>query len=126
MGESGLRYGEFLLKKKSFQLTPEDKVMYKECEKAMKDAKEYVRKLQIISINNKEKEETPEEPENVLEKYNSNQKLGLCEALLLVGDWENAKNLINRLPDHYALSFQPIALALCKLLHYIIEPVYRE
>ncbi|XP_063912799.1 THO complex subunit 2 isoform X3 [Zophobas morio] len=107
-------------------LTPEDKVMYKECEKAMKDAKEYVRKLQIISINNKEKEETPEEPENVLEKYNSNQKLGLCEALLLVGDWENAKNLINRLPDHYALSFQPIALALCKLLHYIIEPVYRE
>ncbi|XP_063912789.1 THO complex subunit 2 isoform X2 [Zophobas morio] len=107
-------------------LTPEDKVMYKECEKAMKDAKEYVRKLQIISINNKEKEETPEEPENVLEKYNSNQKLGLCEALLLVGDWENAKNLINRLPDHYALSFQPIALALCKLLHYIIEPVYRD
>ncbi|XP_008192636.2 THO complex subunit 2 isoform X2 [Tribolium castaneum] len=107
-------------------LTPEDKIMFKECDKAMKDAKEYVRKLQVISINNKEKEETPEEPENLMEKFNANQKLGLCEALLSVGDWNNAKNLINRLPDHYALSFQPIALALCKLLHYIVEPVYRE
>lgn len=100
--------------------------MFKECDKAMKDAKEYVRKLQIISINNKEKDEVPEEPENLLEKYNNNQKLGLCEALLLVGDWKNAENLIKRLPDQYALSFEPNALALCRLLHYIIEPVYRE
>lgn len=100
--------------------------MFKECDKSMKDAKEYVRKLQVIYTSNKDKEETPEEPENLMEKFNTNQKLGLCEALLSVGDWNNAKKLINRLPDYYAMTFQPIALALCNLLHYIIEPVYRE
>lgn len=100
--------------------------MFKEREKAMRDAKEYVRKLQIISISNKEKEENQEEPENMVEKYNCNQKLGLCEALLSIGDWGNARKLIERLPEHYALCFQPLAAALCKLIHYIIEPVYRE
>lgn len=107
-------------------LTPEDKVMHKECEKAMKDAKEYIRKLQIISISNKDKEDAPEEVENVREKYTSNQKLGLCEALLSVGDWENAQTLMRRLPEHYAVEQQPIALELCKLLHCIVETVYRE
>ncbi|XP_044748967.1 THO complex subunit 2 isoform X1 [Coccinella septempunctata] len=107
-------------------LTPDDKIMQKECEKNMKEAKEYFRKLQVISVNKTDKEETPEEPENPIEKYKWNQKLGLCEALLLIGDWENAKILINHLPEHYAVGFEPIALALCNLLHYVIEPVYRE
>lgn len=100
--------------------------MQKEVEKDMKDAKEYVRKLQIISISNKEKEEIPEEKENPIDKYHSNQKLGLCEALLFVGDWENAISLIKRLPEHYAMEHEPIALALCNLLNYILEPIYRE
>ncbi|KAL3266225.1 hypothetical protein HHI36_010407, partial [Cryptolaemus montrouzieri] len=93
-------------------LTPDDKVMHKECEKNMKDAKEYFRKLQVISVNKTEKEDTPEDPENPTEKYKSNQKLGLCEALLLVGDWNNAKILMNHLPEFYAVGFESIALAL--------------
>lgn len=100
--------------------------MIKDCEKNMKDAREYVRKLQIISINNKEKEETVEENFNFYEKYLGNQKLGLCEALLLVGDWETAQILIKRMPKQYAVGYEPIAMALCSLLHHIIEPVYME
>ncbi|XP_017775974.1 PREDICTED: THO complex subunit 2 isoform X2 [Nicrophorus vespilloides] len=106
--------------------SPDDKVMVKEWDKEMKDAKEYVRKLSIISINNKEKEESPEEKENPMEKYNTNQKLNLCEALLTVGDWETAQLLIGRLPEHYAVNQEPIAKALCNLLHNVIEPVYRS
>ncbi|KAJ8922768.1 hypothetical protein NQ315_007803 [Exocentrus adspersus] len=109
-----------------FWLTPEDKVMQKECEKNLKDAREYLRKLQIVSISNKEKEDTPEEAESVLDKYSGNQKLGLCEALLLIGDWETARVLIKRLPDHYAVGYEPVATAMCDLLHHIIEPVYRD
>lgn len=100
--------------------------MFKDAEKAMRDAKEYVRKLQIISINSKDKEEAPEEPENPTEKYNLNQKFGLCKALLKVGDWSNAKLMFHQFPEHYALDQQPIGKALCDLLHCIIEPVYRE
>lgn len=98
--------------------------MVKDCEKNLKDAREYVRKLQIISINNKEKEEATEETDNFYEKYAGNQKLGLCEALLTVGDWENAEILIKRMPKQYAVGYEPIAIGLCKLLHHIVEPVY--
>lgn len=90
----------------------------------MKDAKEYVRKLQIISINNKEKEDVPDESDVESVEYEGNQKLGLCEALLLIGDMENAQILIKRLPERYAVGYEPIANALCRLLHYIIEPLY--
>lgn len=100
--------------------------MVKEAEKEMKDAKEYVRKLQIISIKEKDKEEVPEEKENVQEKYSANQKFGLCEALLDVADWDNAYLIIRNLPEYVAVDQYPIALALCKLLHAIIEPVYRK
>lgn len=107
-------------------LIPDDKVMQKECEKDLKDAKEYVRKLQIISINQKDKEEPVEEKENKIDKYNANQKLGLCQALVAIGDWENSLALIKRLPEHFAVEQQQIALEICKLLHGVVEPLYRE
>jgi THO complex subunit 2 len=49
-------------------LTPDDKVIHKEWEKDMKEAKEYVRKLNIISTKDKDKEEPIEEKENIQEK----------------------------------------------------------
>lgn len=108
-------------------MVPDDKSMQKDCDKSMKDAREYVRKLQIISINNKEKEDVAtEEIETPSEKYAFNQKLGLCEALLEIGDWENAELLMGQLPEHFAVENRPIALALCRLLHCLVEPVYRE
>lgn len=56
-------------------MTPDDKLVQRDCEKALKDATEYVRKLQIISINNKEKEEENEDQERIEDFYTSNQKL---------------------------------------------------
>jgi THO complex subunit 2 len=50
------------------ELTPDDKIIHKEWEKDMKEAKEYVRKLSIISTKEKDKEEPVEEKENVQEK----------------------------------------------------------
>ncbi|PNF31426.1 hypothetical protein B7P43_G04067, partial [Cryptotermes secundus] len=107
-------------------LTPDDKVIHKEWEKDMKEAKEYVRKLSIISTKDKDKEEPVEEKENVQEKYAANQKFGLCEALLKVGDWNHAKQLTKRLPEHCVLEQPPVARALCQLLHSVMEPVYRK
>jgi THO complex subunit 2 len=51
-------------------LTPDDKVIHKEWEKDMKEAKEYVRKLSIISTKDKDKEEPAEEKEKIQEKVN--------------------------------------------------------
>ncbi|XP_072398608.1 THO complex subunit 2 [Diabrotica undecimpunctata] len=109
-----------------YWLLPEDKTMTIEAEKNLREAKEYVKKLQIISLNNKDKEDTPEEPDTESDSFENNQKLGLCEALLLIGDWETAQILIKRLPDRYAVNYEPIATALCGLVHYIIEPLYSK
>ncbi|XP_047355707.1 THO complex subunit 2 isoform X2 [Vespa velutina] len=105
-------------------LVPDDETIIKEHEQAMKQAKEYVRKLSIIST--KDKEEVPEEKENPQAKYASNQKFGLCEALLEIGAWEVTQALFSRLPEHCFTDQRPIALALCKMIQALIEPVYRK
>ncbi|XP_012259618.2 THO complex subunit 2 [Athalia rosae] len=105
-------------------LVPEDKDIIKDHESAMKQAKEYVKKMSVIST--KDKEDVPEEKEIVQDKYSTNQKFGLCEALLEVGAWEIAQNLFSRLPDHCFTDQRPIALALCRMIQSIIEPAYRK
>ncbi|XP_046666105.1 THO complex subunit 2 isoform X1 [Homalodisca vitripennis] len=108
-------------------LSPDDKVITRDWEKEMKDAKEYVRKLNVVSTKtDKEKEEQPEEKEDDSYKYERNQKFGLCEALLEVGDWHTCQVLSRRLPDFCVMDQPPIALAMCRLLHSLIEPVYRK
>jgi THO complex subunit 2 len=106
-------------------LTPIDEKLYADWQKELDDAKEYVRKLKIISTN---KDKQPEENEKEVEvdKNALNQKFGLCEALLSIGDWCNAEKLIEKMPQDCTTAYEPIARALCELLNVIIEPLYRE
>ncbi|XP_068813871.1 THO complex subunit 2 isoform X6 [Struthio camelus] len=55
-----------------------------------------------------------------------NQKLGLLEALLKIGDWQHAQSIMDQMPPFYATSHKPIAIALCQLVHVTIEPLYRR
>lgn len=106
-------------------LVPDDKSIIKDQEQLMRQAKEYVKKMSIISTKDKE-EERPEEVENIQDKYSSNQKFGLCEALLNIGAWEIVQGLFKRLPDHCLTDQKPIALALCQMIQSVIDPVYRR
>uniref|UniRef100_A0A1B6BZM5 THO complex subunit 2 n=4 Tax=Clastoptera arizonana TaxID=38151 RepID=A0A1B6BZM5_9HEMI len=107
-------------------LSPDDKFIVKDWEKEINDAKEFVRKLNVVSTKEKEKEDQPEEKEEDFEKYERNQKFNLCEALLTIGDWNNALCLCKKLPDHCAMEQPAVAIALCKLIHSLIEPIYRK
>ena len=78
--------------------------------------------MNIISIP---KEDEKLEEMIVEERAPFNQKFGLCEALLSVGAWEQALALLKRHPEFYAASFQPISSAICKLVGYVIDPIYR-
>lgn len=60
------------------------------------------------------------------DKYSNNQKFGLCEALLEAGAWDVALSLFNKFPDYSLTDQKPIALALCTMIHALIEPVYRK
>ncbi|XP_056665928.1 THO complex subunit 2-like isoform X2 [Monodelphis domestica] len=55
-----------------------------------------------------------------------NQKLGLLEALLKIGDWQHAENIMDQMPLFYATTQKAIAFALCQLIHVTIEPIYRR
>ena len=55
-----------------------------------------------------------------------NQKFGLCHTLLLVGAWSQAKETMDKLPKFAAVSEQPVVEAMCKLIHVLIEPIYRQ
>ncbi|XP_048589854.1 THO complex subunit 2 isoform X3 [Nematostella vectensis] len=96
------------------------------------EAKQEAQKMNVtvladVSANNDENKEkdVPKEPEKP-DLPPDNQKFGLCEALLMVGGWSDAKCIMNKLPTHATVAHLPIAHALCKLVHSTIEPLYRS
>lgn len=115
-------------------LSPTDKEMISDWDAELSEAKEFVRKLNVISTKGVDATETTEASglENGINnnnstassverdgKFLSNQKLGLCEALLLVGDWTTAQVLMKKLPDQSVIVHEPIAKALCQLIHQV-------
>ena len=55
-----------------------------------------------------------------------NQKLGLCHACLLQGNWDTASSLISRLPSFLSTVSSSIVEALCMLINHLVEPLYRQ
>lgn len=46
--------------------------------------------------------------------------------MLQIGDWQHAQSIMDQMPPFYATSHKSIAIALCQLLHVMIEPLYRR
>ena len=59
-------------------------------------------------------------------QYKANQKFGLLEAFLSVGAWKEAKVIFDSLPEFYAVSHEPVASALQKLVHITLEPLHQK
>lgn len=106
------------------QLSPSDKSLIADWDSEIDDAKEYVRKLNIISTNKDKEPEVEIEKDDSEEKYVINQKWNLCEALLYVGDWSTAQQLIEKLPKQSVMVKERVAKSLCDLIHRVIEPIY--
>merc|ERR1719347_549001 len=95
----------------------------KMADKEMRDAKDFVRRLNVVSTQGKnEDDENEKEDKN---KHENNQKFGLLEALLKVGAWGHAEKLLCQLPTYYATAQYGISKQLCKLIHIIMDPVYQ-
>ncbi|XP_046643816.1 THO complex subunit 2-like isoform X8 [Daphnia pulicaria] len=102
-------------------LTPKDSEIDESAAKELADAKEYARRMNIIAVP----KEDDKIEELIEERAPYNQKFGLCEALLSVGAWEQASTLLKRHPEFFVTSYRPISSSICKLVDYVIEPVYR-
>lgn len=108
------------------QLSPSDKSLHTDWETELNEAKEYVRKLNVISTNKDREAETEVDDNELEDKYPINQKWNLCEALLTVGDWHSAEQLIDKLPTQSVIVNEPVAKALAKMIGYIIDPIYAQ
>lgn len=108
-------------------LTPIDEKLYSDWQTELNDAQEYVRKLKIISTNKDKQQDEEKEADSVVnhDNHETNQKFGLCEALLKVGNWDDANKLILKLPEKCVTAYEPIAKELCNLISVTIEPIYR-
>ncbi|XP_036736726.2 THO complex subunit 2 isoform X7 [Manis pentadactyla] len=110
-------------------LLPADNCIMDEHKREIVEAKQIVRKLTMVVLSSEkidEREKEKEKEEEKVEKPPDNQKLGLLEALLKIGDWLHAQNIMDQMPSYYAASHKLIALAICKLIHITIEPLYRR
>uniref|UniRef100_T1GUM3 THO complex subunit 2 n=1 Tax=Megaselia scalaris TaxID=36166 RepID=T1GUM3_MEGSC len=118
-----LKYGVINLTDIYVWLSPLDSTITENWHKSIAEANEFVRKMNVILTN---KDSDPVEPEqyNPEEGYMSNQKFGLCEALLKVGDWENSLTIINQLPEQCVLVHELIAKALADIVHVSIDRLY--
>lgn len=110
-------------------LRPDDNKIIEEHKQEMTNIQIYVKQLNSMSTtsvsaeNNKEATKNEDNNKTGIE---DNQKLGLCAALLDVGDWKHARQLINCFPDYYAVSHHYIAKKLCLLIHVMIDDFYRK
>ncbi|KAL3318562.1 THO complex subunit 2 [Cichlidogyrus casuarinus] len=59
-------------------------------------------------------------------QYKKSQKLELCEALILSGNWKLSTRILERMPVHWAAGFKPVGDAICQFLHYLMEPLYES
>ncbi|XP_036299132.1 THO complex subunit 2 isoform X7 [Pipistrellus kuhlii] len=110
-------------------LLPADNCIMDEHKREIVEAKQIVRKLTMVVLSSDkmdEREKEKEKEDEKAEKPPDNQKLGLLEALLKIGDWQHAQNIMDQMPPYYAASHKLIALAICKLIHITIEPLYRR
>uniref|UniRef100_A0A3P9JYT3 THO complex subunit 2 n=1 Tax=Oryzias latipes TaxID=8090 RepID=A0A3P9JYT3_ORYLA len=111
-----------------FQLMPLDVTIIDEHKREISEAKQIARKLVMVvlpSDKSEDREKEKEKEEEKFEKPPDNQKLGLLEALLKIGDWQHAQSIMDQMPSFYSASHKTIALALCQLVHLTVEPLYR-
>ncbi|XP_068717940.1 THO complex subunit 2-like [Montipora capricornis] len=113
-------------------LSPSDTDIVTSNETRIEDARQEARKMNVAVLaeiaatsndenskdNNKENDKPTIVPDN--------QKFGICEALLVVGAWDHAQTILERLPQFAAVSHPAIASGLCKLIHTTVEPLYRR
>ena len=104
-------------------LAPDDAEISRMADKEIRDAKEFVRRLNIVSTAAKNEDEDKET--DGMDKHENNQKFGLLEALIKVGDWGHAQKILNQLPTYFATAQPDVARELCGLVHILIDPVYQ-
>ena len=111
-------------------LGPSDKEIIKDSDKEFNEAKDFVKKMTIVSTSQDQSKKEDDGNDGLQHDHESlvasNQKFGLLKALLEVGAWTHAEQVISRLPIYYAVAKPAIAKALANLIHVKMAPVHKN
>ena len=110
-------------------LGPSDEEIIKDSDKEFNEAKDFVKKMTVVSTSQDSKKDDDNGDglqDNHESLVASNQKFGLLKALLEVGAWSHAEQVISRLPIYYAVAKPSIAKALANLIHVKMAPVHKK
>ncbi|KAJ8298480.1 hypothetical protein KUTeg_025011 [Tegillarca granosa] len=106
-------------------LAPDDSDIQAYHQKDLDEAKAYAKKLSVVILSDKTDDKKDDENMKI-DVHSTNQKIGLCQALLMLGAWSNAKQILDRLPEFFATMYKPVGIQMCNLVHTMIEPLYIE
>jgi THO complex subunit 2 len=104
-------------------LSPSDAEIREHHKKTMMAAGELKKRLSVVQLGDKKKEDINIDAMMVQE---GNQKFGLARALVTLGNWETAHEIIERYPQFCAVSDPSMAKAITKRCHQIVEPLFRK
>ncbi|KAF0296371.1 THO complex subunit 2 [Amphibalanus amphitrite] len=121
-----LRHGVIRLEHIWPWLLPADSAIEAQHRRLMAAAAEYQRRTFVVSTKDKDKEEAPRDETPTLSPISQSQKLGLCEAVLSIGDWPTAQAILSRFPDFCLMVHPELAAAACRLLSVRLDPIYRR
>lgn len=108
-------------------LSPDDATIMADAEKDLAEAKEFVRRVNVVSTSGPAAGAGKDDDHETLTALNSiNPKFGLLEALLRVRAWPEAATLLARLPTYYAVAQPAIARAMQNLIHVMMDPLHRK
>jgi len=106
-------------------LSPADEDIEAAAAKEELEAKEYLRKINIVSTKSQDdKDDDKDGRRKEKDPNHNNQKIGLLAALFKVGAWSLGEEMLRRLPLNYCIAQPKVSLALSDLIHKTMDPVY--
>ena len=91
----------------------------------LKEAREAAKRATIISTAEEKPTEDKFTEDEKFSLITNNQKTGLCSAFIQIGNWSEASQLMNFLPENYCVSRPSIARHLSVLIEIGIDEIYR-
>lgn len=110
----------------NIQLQPSDKLIEEHQKQELIEAREVAKRATIISTAEEKGREDKFTEEEKFSLTRNNQKSGLCSALVQIGDWHGASQLMAFLPENYCISRPEIARHVCTLVEIGIDTLYRS
>ena len=107
-------------------LSPSDDEILKVYNEEIDNAKKFGSRIQYLMEEGTKLEDISVFENERSRDVASNQRLSLINSFIKFGDWTNAEKMIVAMPEYFPVSYPEIALRLCHLIEYLIDPLYRQ